>query len=267
MQVIINGKTLQTNKKTVFSLSPNFKDENVVVIVNGFQIDSDQNIKENDELFFIEKGVLPEEDVFETILCARHTPKIYNTLKRGRVAVAGLGGLGSHVAVALARSGVGMLTLIDFDVVEPSNLNRQHYSIAHLGLPKTQALKEQIKQISPFIKVNIKQAKLTANNVPELLSGNQIVCECFDKPSEKAMLVNTVLEKLPEVKLVASSGMAGIESSNTITTKRKMKNLYLCGDEITQAEEGRGLMAPRVQVCAGHQANMVLRLLVGMEEC
>ena len=80
------------------------------------------------------------------------------------------------------------------------------------------------------------------------------------------MLVNIALEDLPGVKIVAASGMAGFSSSNSIKTKRPMERLYVCGDLETGAGIGTGLMAPRVQICAGHQANMVLRLLVGEEE-
>jgi len=95
---------------------------------------------------------------------------------------------------------------------------------------------------------------------------NYIICEAFDKADAKAMLVNTVLEKLPDVKIVAASGLAGYDSSNLIQTKKVMKNLYICGDFINEAKIGRGLMAPRVHICAGHQANMVLRLLLGIED-
>ena len=95
---------------------------------------------------------------------------------------------------------------------------------------------------------------------------NDIICEAFDKADAKAMLVNTVLEKLPDVKIVAASGMAGCDSSNLIQTKKVMKNLYICGDFVNEAKIGRGLMASRVYICAGHQSSMVLRLLLGIKD-
>jgi len=100
----------------------------------------------------------------------------------------------------------------------------------------------------------------------EVFQEYEIVCEAFDNPKSKAMLVNTVLEKLPNSKIVSGSGMAGYESSNEIKTHRTMKNFYLCGDLENGVEAGFCLMAPRVQICAGHQANMITRLLLGIEE-
>ena len=174
-----------------------------------------------------------------------------------------MGGLGSNIAVMLARIGVGKLLLVDFDVVEPSNLNRQSYYVSHLGLLKTEALKEQLAQINPFIQVETRAVRVEEENVVPLFQEYDVICEAFDKPAAKAVLVNTALEKLPQVKVVAASGMAGFGSANTIKTKQVMERLYVCGDLESGACRGRGLMAPRVQVCAGHQANMVLRLLVG----
>ena len=69
-------------------------------------------------------------------MMARHTPNVHKKVKQGKVAIAGLGGLGSNIAVMLARIGVGQLLLVDFDIVEPSNLNRQSYYISHLGIAK-----------------------------------------------------------------------------------------------------------------------------------
>ena len=104
------------------------------------------------------------------------------------------------------------------------------------------------------------------SNVEELFNGYDIICEAFDDPKSKAMLVNQVMEKLPNSTVVASSGMAGYDSCNSIRTVRRMRNLYVCGDFESEAAVGNGLMAPRVQVCAGHQANMILRLLLAIDE-
>lgn len=202
----------------------------------------------------------------ENVMMSRHTPGVHHKLKQGRVAIAGLGGLGSNIAIMLARIGVGQLLLVDFDIVEPSNLNRQSYNIGHLGMPKTTALEKQIAEINPFIQVETQNIKVTEDNVRELFRGYDLICEAFDKPEAKAMLINVGLEQLPDAKIVAASGMAGYDSSNLIKTVRRMNRFYLCGDFENGAEIGRGLMAPRVQICAGHQANMVLRLLLGIDD-
>jgi sulfur carrier protein ThiS adenylyltransferase len=267
MQVEVNGKIRDLDCRSAFAIREQLGDETDIVIVNGFQIDKDYPLSENDSLTIIRKGVMPAAEELENMMMARHTPTVHHKLKQGRVAIAGLGGLGSNIAVMLARIGVGQMLLVDFDIVEPSNLNRQSYYIRHLGMPKTLALKEQLAEINPFIRVETQTIRVDAENVVKLFGGYIILCEAFDKPEAKAMLVSTALAKLPQITVVAASGMAGFSSSNRITTTRPMKRLYMCGDLATVAEPGMGLMAPRVQICAGHQANMILRLLVGQAEC
>ena len=96
-----------------------------------------------------------------------------------------------------------------------------------------------------------------------LLADCGIICEAFDRADQKAMLVNTVLEKMPEKYLVAASGMAGIAPADMITTKRITKRFYLCGDGVSDVNGGMGLVASRVLVCAGHQAHAVIRIIAG----
>lgn len=206
------------------------------------------------------------KEQMEALLCERHTEKVHNQIKNGRVAVAGLGGLGSHIAVELARAGVGHLHLIDFDVVEPSNLNRQMYKMSQLGQKKTEALQKEIYEINPYLDVHIDTIRVTKENVGHLFAEEDIVCEAFDNAEAKAMLVNYLLENRKDVKIVAASGMAGYESSNVIHTRKISKNFYLCGDEKNGLESGMCLMAPRVSICAAHQANMVIRLLLNIEQ-
>lgn len=198
----------------------------------------------------------------EDAMDQRFSKEVYKKLKSARVCIAGLGGLGSNIALMLARSGIGTLKLIDFDRVDITNLNRQAYRISHIGKLKTEALKEMIEEVNPYIQVETVTVKVTEENVTELFKGEKILCEAFDKPEYKALLVNSVLEHSPETILVSGSGMAGYGNSNLIQTKRKMNNFYVCGDEISDAYAGMGLLSPRVSICAGHQANMVIRLIL-----
>ncbi|MBB6447740.1 sulfur carrier protein ThiS adenylyltransferase ThiF [Bacillus benzoevorans] len=266
MRITLNGKELDTVCQTAFEVREQSGSATDIVILNGFQIANDSKLSENDVLNIIRKGVMPDEEELESMMVARHTPYVHQQLKNGKVAIAGLGGLGSNIAVMLARIGVGQLLLVDFDIVEPSNLNRQSYYVSHLGRHKTTALKEQIEQINPFIKVEIKTVKITEDNVTELFAGYDIICEAFDKADQKSILINSALEQLPQVKIVSGSGMAGYDSSNLIQTRKLMNRLYVCGDLENAAGVGKGLMAPRVSICAGHQANMILRILIGEEE-
>ena len=181
------------------------------------------------------------------------------------MAIAGLGGLGSHIAVMLARSGVGHLHLVDFDRVDLSNLNRQVYGVNELGELKTEALKEILLEINPYINVSFENAKVNNDNVKPLFDGFNLVCEAFDNPKAKAMLVSELLSRDAETIIVSGSGMAGYGDANEIKTVKKMSRLYVCGDGKSDAFEGIGLMAPRVMICAGHQANMIIRLILGEE--
>ena len=206
------------------------------------------------------------KEQYDAMLIERHGQKVFEILSKACVGIAGLGGLGSNIAMMLARSGIGRLLLIDFDVVEPSNLNRQHYMVSHLGMPKAEAIKDLILQANPYIKLDTQNLQITRENAPELFKDCDLVCEAFDKPEAKAELVNSLLENCPGPPIISGSGMAGYGSSNTIQTKKVMKNLYLCGDQVSGIESVGSLMAPRVQICAAHEANMALRLLLGIKD-
>lgn len=182
------------------------------------------------------------------------------------VAIVGAGGLGSNVAIMLARTGVSPLFIIDFDKVEESNLNRQYYTRNDLGEYKVNALKKHIEEINPNIEVKVYQGKIMPHNIVELLGKYSIVCEALDNPETKAILVNTLLQHSRKIKIVSGSGMGGYESSNLMKTSKKMNQLYVCGDEEAGLDKGYKMLAPRVNICAGHEANMIIRLLNGLDE-
>lgn len=193
---------------------------------------------------------------------ARFAPEIKAKLQAARVAVAGLGGLGSNIAVMLARSGVGHLKLVDFDKVDVTNLNRQMYGIPHLGRFKTDAIRDILADINPYLDIETVCVTVTPENAAELFRDWPIVCEAFDSPENKAMLVRTLLAECPQTTIVSGVGMAGYDDANDIRTTHPMRRLYVCGDRETAAGGMTGLMAPRVAVCAGHQANQVLQLIL-----
>ena len=262
MKIKFNAKEIDTE---IFDSLEFFKtfsnDENDVWIINGFATKENYKLKDGDELFCIPKNKLPPKDALDAMMRARHTPKLHDKLKSCSVAICGLGGLGSHIAIMLGRSGVGNLNLIDFDIVEPSNLNRQSYLIDDLGRYKTEALKEQISKINPFIEVRIHTIKINENNIKDLFIKDDIVCEAFDSASAKAMLAQNFHKYFEDKILICGSGLAGYGDSNSIQTRKIANNFYVCGDLINAAKPGNGLMAPRVNICAAHQANLVLELL------
>lgn len=208
-------------------------------------------------------SIIPAENEIKTVLRVRHGDDVYKKLKNARVAVAGLGGLGSNIALMLARAGVGTLHLIDFDEVELSNLNRQQYFICHIGMYKTDAIRDEICRINPYINVITDCVKVNEDNIDCLFENDGIICEAFDNPDAKSMLVNRILESRKDAYVIAASGMAGTEKSNTIITRKISNRFYLCGDETSGAVMGNGLISPRVTICAAHQANAVLRVILG----
>lgn len=209
---------------------------------------------------------IPSREVMREALNIRHGEDLQNKISAARVAVCGLGGLGSNIAIALARAGVGHLHLIDFDRVDLTNLNRQQYAVGQLGQYKTDALRETLSLVSPYCNVTCDTIKVTEENLPDLLKTEDYICEAFDRAEAKAMLVSGVLEHFPEKYLVAASGLAGLGSANTIQTRRVSQRFYLCGDGTSDSSVGLGLVASRVLVCAAHEANMILRLIAGETE-
>ena len=131
------------------------------------------------------------------VLEQRHGADLQRKFSSACVAVCGLGGLGSNVAITLARAGIGTLLLIDFDKVDISNLHRQQYSVSQLGMYKTEAMKQILSDISPYCKVITYTVKMTEENL-SLIADCSIVCECFDNAQCKAMLVNGVAERYHE---------------------------------------------------------------------
>ena len=155
------------------------------------------------------------------------------------------------------------MLLLDYDRVDITNLHRQQYKANQIGKYKTEALAENLIEIAPYIRIETVTQKLTEENCTDYLSEADVICEAFDDAQAKAMLVNAVLERLPHHYLVAASGMAGLGTPNTIRTRKVMKRFYLCGDEVSDVEDTIGLVAPRVMLCAAHQAQIVLRILAG----
>ena len=267
IRIKVNEKeTSVLSNATLSQLKKRFKPDADVIICNGFPVTSDHPLKEADEIVFIKKGEIPSSEELESLMMARHTPGIHQRIKKSVVGIAGLGGLGSAVAIALARIGVGRLILVDFDVVEPSNLNRQQYFIHQIGMSKVDALQENLSKINPSVQLRTYNEKLDPENVERIFKQAEVVVEAFDRADQKAMLINMVSAKMPDKYIVAASGVAGYGENNEIQTVRFSSKVFIVGDHMTAAQPGVGLMAPRVGIVAHHQANTVLRILLGEQK-
>ena len=195
---------------------------------------------------------LKEEDLFK-----RNVKDIAKKLKKAKVCILGLGGLGSNVAVLLVRSGIGYLKLIDFDVVEASNLNRQQYRISHIGIKKTEAIKTIIKEINPFVEVETLDIKVDRENILSVVEDIEIVVEAFDRAETKAMVIEELLTNKNKI-VISASGMAGLGSANEVITRKIKENFYLIGDNYSDYEEYSGIMSTRVMLCAAQDRKSVV---------
>lgn len=209
---------------------------------------------------------IPTQEEMRRAQVKRHGKERQEKFSGATVAVCGLGGLGSNIAIALARAGVGKLILIDYDRVDITNLHRQQYKASQLGICKTDALAANLREIAPYVALETHTVCMDESNITALTGSADIICEAFDNPEAKAMLTNTVLEALPDKYLVAASGMAGLGSANDIGTRRITKRFYLCGDGVSDVAKATGLVSARVMLCAAHQALTVLRILAGETE-
>lgn len=192
------------------------------------------------------------------------TDKQSQLLREAKVAIVGLGGLGSNVAMWLARLGVGHMLLYDFDKVELSNLNRQYYFLEDVGEHKAVALVKHLTEVNPYGDYQSKVVRLTEDNLAELVGEAQIICEALDKPEAKTMLVNGVLEKFPEKYLVAASGLAGFGSSASMEVRKITPRFYLCGDGESSFLD-LPLCGARVGLCAAQEALTIARIILQME--
>lgn len=187
-------------------------------------------------------------------------------LRRARVAIIGCGGLGSNVAAMLVRSGVGELTLIDFDRVEEDNLNRQMFFRDDIGRLKSEALADLLRRIDISVRLKVVVERVTACSLVALVQDADVIVEAVDTAEDKAMIVNTCTVELPDIPLVTVSGLAGSDSANQIVTERIGDSVYLVGDLESDVRSGLPLYASRVMVAAAHEAHVVIRVLLGHRE-
>lgn len=252
---------------TVGVLADELKPSADLLIVNGFPVTRDTVLNDGDSCWLICRGGRPTVEEVERSLYARHTPGVHDLVKKSSVGIMGLGGLGSMVAFALARTGVGRLLLVDFDVVDPSNLNRQSYFIDQIGMKKTEAMRENLARVNPYLKIEIRDLVLTEESIPKIFRDVDVLVECFDGAEMKAAALRCALTALKGKPFVGASGVAGYGENNLIRTTPVRAGVYLVGDGEAAAQPGQGLMAPRVGIAAHHQANQVLRLLLRVANC
>jgi sulfur carrier protein ThiS adenylyltransferase len=186
---------------------------------------------------------------------------IFARLEKVCIGIAGAGGLGSNAAMALVRAGIRNIVIADYDRVEKSNLNRQYFFTDQVGMSKVEALKINALRVNPDCNIIMHHIKITSDNAVELFSGCDLVIEALDNADQKIMLIEILMEQLPDIPLVVGSGMGGWGQSGEIRCKQ-FGNVVLCGDFETEANESNPPLAPRVGIVANMQANEALRVLL-----
>jgi len=265
--ILVNEQTIPfINGQTIEGLAATYKPAANIFILNGFPVQGKTRINDGDSCSLIQKGAIPTPDEMKALLTARHTPGIQKKIRASTIAILGLGGLGSAVAGAMAKIGIGKMLLSDYDVVEPSNLNRQHYFVDQIGLQKTIALQQNLLRMNPAVSLELIDEQLTESRLPQLFDNVDVLVECFDDPGMKAATLRSVLTEMKQVSYVGSSGMAGFGDNNSVLTKMLYPGIYIVGDERSEVRPGMGLMAPRVGIAAHHMANQTLRILLGSEQ-
>lgn len=178
-----------------------------------------------------------------------------------RVGIAGAGGLGSNCAMNLVRSGFKHLTVIDFDSVEPANLNRQFFFPDQVGMLKVEALRDNLLRLNPYLELEIHNERVTSENAQQLFDGCTVIVEAFDVAKEKQMLVECFYRS--QVLLIAASGLAGWQDADFIITRKINRKFYVIGDAESEAGPGSPPCAPRVGIAAAKQANLILAHALG----
>ncbi|MBN2036443.1 MAG: sulfur carrier protein ThiS adenylyltransferase ThiF [Chitinispirillaceae bacterium] len=189
----------------------------------------------------------------------QNVPGTYELLQKATVGIAGCGGLGSNAAVALVRAGIGTLILVDADIVEESNLNRQYFFHADIGKKKVDALCAHLVAINPSVRLNPVDRNITAADVSEVFNNADLLIEAFDSADAKSWLIESWCKAFPERPIVCASGLSGYGNTEAMTV-RNAGMIHIVGDGAS--DSSRGLCSARVAIAANMEANIAIELLV-----
>lgn len=173
-----------------------------------------------------------------------------------KVGIAGVGGIGSNVAVHLIRAGCTCLKFVDFDRVEISNLNRQFYFVDQIGRYKVDMLKENLLRIEPNAAIETARLRLTPENMLKTFKDCQLLVEGFDEQQSKKVLVETFADQ--DIPIISASGIAGSDI-DTIRV-HQLGNCTIIGDFRTDFRSGK-LYGPKIAVIAAMMADCVLKMV------
>ena len=199
-------------------------------------------------------------DAFRQDLIAKLGETKLAKIEKARIGIAGAGGLGSNCAACLVRVGFKRFTVADFDLVDPTNLDRQFYFEDQVGMKKVEALRTNLLRIHACLELQMLPVKLEPANIAAIFRDCDVVVECLDQAEVKSMLVSQLL---PSGKfIVSASGLGGYGSSDDIRVRKLKPNLVLIGDLASDIAKAPAL-SPRVSITAAKQADVVLEFVAG----
>ncbi|MGB3209404.1 MAG: sulfur carrier protein ThiS adenylyltransferase ThiF [Desulforhopalus sp.] len=171
-----------------------------------------------------------------------------------KVGIAGVGGIGSNVAMHLVRSGCTSLKLVDFDRVERSNLNRQFYFTDQVGKYKVDMLRENLLRIQPDATIKAVRLRLTTENLLDTFKDCRFLVEGFDDQQSKKMMVEVFADT--DIPIISASGIAGSKIDEIKV--HKLGNCTIIGDFQTDFRSEQ-LYGPKISVIAAMMADFILQ--------
>ena len=180
-------------------------------------------------------------------------------LRQKRVLVVGCGGLGGHILDQLSRIGIGALRVVDGDVFDPSNLNRQLLSkVDLLGVSKAKAAADHIDGVNPDVSVEAVECFLTEDNAAQLLAGCDIVLDALDNiPSRRILAAACAQANIPYVYGAISGWVA--QAAVSMPGDRLIDRLYPEEIEIRD----KSVLSFTPALCASMQTALCVKLLTG----
>ncbi|NMM42599.1 HesA/MoeB/ThiF family protein [Pseudoalteromonas arctica] len=188
-------------------------------------------------------------------------------LKAAHIVVVGAGGLGSPALLYLAAAGVGVLTLLDNDKVELSNLQRQVlYKVNHLGQDKVSAARKVLGSLNNQIKINAISAKLTADNAQQIFSGATLVLDCSDNFNTRYVVNRQCLAL--GIPLVSGAAIASEGQLMCFDFRQSQSPCYGClfGEQPQQQTlncSNAGVLSPLLGVIGSMQALLAVNIVLG----
>jgi len=182
-------------------------------------------------------------------------------LKKSRVCIAGCGALGEYVFEMLGRLGIENLTIIDCDVFEETNLNRQIYSsINNIGISKVKAAKDRMALVNPLVKVNAVNIRITQENAISLLKDHDVLVDALDNSSSKILLQKSAEKLVIPLVHGAIGGWYG-QVSTIMPGDNILNIMYSQTPEKANAEMGNPPYTPAL--VAAIQVSEVVKILIG----